>query len=140
MNARRVFILGTMIVTMSFAGTAWGKSAITPIPMPKWSIVDLENSSENEDDEFLSALNQSSEEEVADKLYRGHSLRSIAQSNGGDYDKVIALQIRQLQAQLDERLASGSISSEQHSLQSMEITQLITDSANKAYISSDFKL
>ena len=134
MNMKRVFILGTMIVTMSFAGSAWSKSTIYPIPEPKWSIVDLDSSSENEDDELLSALNQASEEELAEKLYQGHSLRTIADSSGGNYAKAIAIQIKQLQTQLDERLASGSISSEQHALQSMEIAELITESANRAYI------
>lgn len=42
MNMKRVIIIGTMIVTMSFAGTAWGQSAISPIPTAKWSIVDLD--------------------------------------------------------------------------------------------------
>ncbi|MBB6019137.1 hypothetical protein HNR77_000194 [Paenibacillus sp. JGP012] len=134
MNIKHVMFVGTMIVTMSFAGTAWGKSAISPIPMPKWSIVDLDNSSESEDDELLGALNQSSEEELADKLYQGQSLRSIAQNSGGNYDRVIAIQIKQLQEQLDERLANGSISSEQHALQSMEVAELIIESANRAYI------
>lgn len=134
MNMKRVFILGTMIVTMSFAGSAWSKSTISPIPEPKWSIVDLENSNENEDDDLLSALNQASEEELAEKLYQGHSLRTIAESSGGDFAKAIAIQIKQLQSQLDERLASGSISSEQHALQSLEIAELLTESANKTYI------
>ncbi|KAA8784416.1 hypothetical protein ABIE27_002486 [Paenibacillus sp. 4624] len=134
MNMKRVFILGTMIVTMSFAGSAWSKSTISPIPEPKWSIVDLDNSNENEDDDLLGALNQASEEELAEKLYQGHSLRTIAESSGGDLAKVVAIQIKQLQTQLDERLASGSISSEQHALQSMEIAELIAESANRAYI------
>lgn len=34
MNMKRVFILGTMIVTMSFAGSAWSKSTISPFPNP----------------------------------------------------------------------------------------------------------
>ncbi|WP_366289146.1 hypothetical protein [Paenibacillus sp. AN1007] len=134
MNMKRVFILGTMMITMSFAGSAWSKTTISPIPEPKWSIVDLNNSRENEGDELLAALNQASEEELKEKLYQGHSLRTIAESSGGNYAKAIAIQIKQLQAQLDERLASGSISSEQHALQSMEIAGLITASADKAYI------
>jgi hypothetical protein len=123
-----------MMITMSFAGSAWSKTTISPIPEPKWSIVDLNNSRENEGDELLAALNQASEEELKEKLYQGHSLRTIAESSGGNYAKAIAIQIKQLQAQLDERLASGSISSEQHALQSMEIAGLITASADKAYI------
>ncbi|WP_342555290.1 hypothetical protein [Paenibacillus sp. FSL R7-0652] len=134
MNMKRVFILGTMMITMSFAGSAWSKTTISPIPEPKWSIVDLNNSRENEGDELLAALNQASEEELKEKLYQGHSLRTIAESSGGNYAKAIAIQIKQLQAQLDERLASGSISFEQHALQSMEIAGLITASADKAYI------
>ncbi|WP_339241134.1 hypothetical protein MKX40_09860 [Paenibacillus sp. FSL R5-0517] len=132
MNMKRVIIIGTMFVTMSFAGTAWGQSAISPIPTAKWSIVDLDPG-EGSSDELLSALNQSSEEDLYQKLYNGKSLRTITEENRGNWDEVIAIQVRQLREQLDERLASGSISSKQHAAQQAELEALVTQSANTAY-------
>lgn len=82
MNMKRVIIIGTMFVTMSFAGTAWGQSAVSPIPTAKWSIVDLDPG-EGSSDELLSALNQSSEEDLYQKLYNGKSLRTITEENRG---------------------------------------------------------
>ncbi|QLG41611.1 hypothetical protein HW560_28145 [Paenibacillus sp. E222] len=132
MNMKRVIIVGTMIVTMSFAGTAWGRSAISPIPLTKWSIVNIDTKDESED-ELLSALNQPSEDDLVQNLYAGKSLRMIADENDGDFNEVVALQIRQLKEQLDQRLASGSISAEQHAVQSSELEELVTESANTAY-------
>ncbi|MFC9707723.1 hypothetical protein ACFTRD_06155 [Paenibacillus sp. NPDC056933] len=132
MNMKRVMIVGTMIVTMSFAGTAWGKSAISPIPLAKWSIVNLDTK-DGSGDELLSALNQASEDDLVQDLYVGKSLRMIAEENGGDINEVISLQVRQLREQLDQRLASGSISPEQHAVQTAELEELVTESANAAY-------
>ncbi|WP_339303129.1 hypothetical protein [Paenibacillus sp. FSL R5-0519] len=132
MNMKRVIIIGTMFVTMSFAGTAWGQSAVSPIPTAKWSIVDLDPG-EGSSDELLSALNQSSEEDLYQKLYNGKSLRTITEENRGNLDEVIAIQVRQLREQLDERLASGSISSKQHAAQQAELEALVKQSANTAY-------
>ncbi|MDN4600895.1 hypothetical protein P5G61_06650 [Paenibacillus sp. F6_3S_P_1C] len=132
MNIKRVIIVGTMVVTMSFAGTAWGRSAISPIPLAKWSIVNIDTKDESKD-ELLSALNQQSEDDLFQNLYAGKSLRMIADENEGDLNEVIALQIRQLKEQLDQRLANGSISSEQHAVQSGELEELVTASAHAAY-------
>ncbi|WP_342572497.1 hypothetical protein MKY85_09975 [Paenibacillus sp. FSL R5-0749] len=132
MNMKRVIIIGTMFVTMSFAGTAWGQSAVSPIPTAKWSIVDLDPG-EGSSDELLSALNQSSEEDLYQKLYNGKSLRTITEENRGNLDEVIAIQVRQLREQFDERLASGSISSKQHAAYQAELEELVTQSANTAY-------
>ncbi|WP_440118645.1 hypothetical protein [Paenibacillus sp. QZ-Y1] len=132
MNMKRVMIVGTMVVTMSFAGTAWSKSAISPIPLTKWSIVSMAAEDKNED-KLLTALNQPSEEDLYQELLVGKSLRTIAGENGGDFSQVITLQISQLKEQLDERLASGSIGLEQHAAQSEELEELVTRSANASY-------
>ncbi|PQP82315.1 hypothetical protein C0Q44_12685 [Paenibacillus sp. PCH8] len=132
MNMKRVITVGTMMVSMSFAGTAWGQSAISPIPTAKWSIVDLDTR-EDSGDELLNALNQPSEEKLYQELYNGKSLRMITEANNGDLTEVIALQVKQLREQLDERLASGTISSDQHTAQQAELEELVTQSANTAY-------
>ncbi|MCM3173392.1 hypothetical protein [Paenibacillus sp. MER 99-2] len=136
MNMKRVIIVGTMIVTMSFAGTAWSKSAITPIPLAKWSIISMNatDQSEQNEDALLHALNQTTDAEFVRDLYAGKSLRMIAEQNDGDIDAVIALQVTQLSKQLDERLANGSISLEQYTAQQSELISLVTESANTSYL------
>lgn len=123
MNIKRVMIVGTMIVAMSFGGTAWGLPALTVSPVAKWS-----TPTSMGDDKLLEALNQSSDEELYEALYDGKSLHDIALENGGDIDKVIQLQVDQLTRQLDARLASGSISTQQHTAQKSELTELVTQS------------
>lgn len=132
MNMKRVIIIGTMIVTMSFSETAWGQSAISPIPTAKWSIVDLDTR-ERSGDELLSALNQPSEADLYEELYSGKSLRTITEESNGNLNEVIAIQVRQLKEQLDERLANGSISSEQHAAQQAELEELVRQSTNTVY-------
>lgn len=136
MNMKRVIIVGTMIVTMSFAGTAWSKSAITPIPLAKWSIISMNptDQSEQKEDALLHALNQTTDAELVQDLYAGKSLRMIAEENDGDINAVIALQVTQLSKQLDERLANGSISLEQYTVQQSELISLVTKSANTSYV------
>ncbi|MFS0869947.1 hypothetical protein [Paenibacillus xylanilyticus] len=132
MNMKRVMFVGTMIVTMSFAGTAWSKSAISPIPLTEWSIVSI-NTKDESKDELMNALNQSSEENLYQDLYAGKSLQTIAEENDGDFSQVVALQVNQLSQQLDDRLASGSISEEQYMAQLAELEELVLESATTSY-------
>jgi hypothetical protein len=132
MNIKRVMFVGTMIVTMSFAGTAWSKSAISPIPLTEWSIVSINTKDDNKD-ELLTALNHSSEEDLYQDLYAGKSLQTIADENDGDFSQVVALQVNQLRQQLDDRLASGSITQEQYEAQHAEIEQIVLESARTSY-------
>ncbi|CAM4215118.1 SHOCT domain-containing protein [Paenibacillus typhae] len=124
MNIKRVMIVGTMIVAMSFGGTAWGRTAALALPVAKWST----STPVADKDELLDALNQSSEEELYESLYEGKSLKDIAAENGGNIDSVINLQIAQLTEQLDLRLASGSITAEQYTAQKAELRELVTQS------------
>ncbi|QSF45402.1 hypothetical protein [Paenibacillus tianjinensis] len=129
MNIKRVMIVGTMIVAMSFGGTAWGKPAAVTLPVAKWST----SASVADKDELLDALNQSSDEELYEALYDGKSLKDIAAENGGNIHKVINLQVAQLTQQLDSRLASGSISREQYTVQKAELRELVTQSVTTAF-------
>ena len=56
------------------------------------------------------------------------SLADIASANHTDVQHVIDLQVGELKAQLDERLASGSLSQADYDLQNQELTELITAS------------
>ncbi|MHA6532148.1 SHOCT domain-containing protein [Paenibacillus sp. BAC0078] len=123
MNIKRVMIVGSMIVAISFGGTAWGKPLASASPVAKWSATSVA-----EKDDLLEALNQSSDEELYDALYDGKSLKDIAADNGGSIDSVINLQVAQLTQQLDARLASGSITQQQYTAQKAELKEIVAQS------------
>lgn len=130
MNIKRVMIVGTMIVAMSFGGTAWGKPALHTLPVAKWSTSDVADT-----DELLDALklNPTSDEELYDALYDGKSLRNIAEENGGNVTQVINLQVKQLTQQLEARLASGSITPQQFNAQKAELREIVAQSVETSF-------
>ncbi|MEK3712328.1 MULTISPECIES: hypothetical protein [unclassified Paenibacillus] len=130
MNIKRVMIVGTMIVAMSFGGTAWGKPALHTLPVAKWSTSDVADT-----DELLDALNlnPTSDEELYDALYDGKSLRNIAEENGGNVTQVINLQVKQLTQQLEARLASGSITPQQFNVQKAELREIVAQSVETSF-------
>ncbi|GIO68313.1 hypothetical protein [Paenibacillus cookii] len=128
MNIKRVMIVGTMVVILSFGNTALSGSITSACPAPKWSSTDAP-----EKDDFLKALNQSSDEELVQSLYEGKSLHDIASEQGGDIENVIELQVAQLSKQLDDRLRSGSITAEQHAAHKAEIRELVEQSVYTSF-------
>lgn len=123
MNIKRVMIVGTMVVVMSFGGTAWSGSITSASPVAKWTTTGVA-----EKDDLLEALNQSTDEELYDSLYEGKSLHDIASRQGGDIENVIELQMNQLTQQLDERLHSGSITLEQYIAHKAELQEIVEQS------------
>ncbi|WP_410513151.1 hypothetical protein PaeBR_01355 [Paenibacillus sp. BR2-3] len=123
MNIKRVMIVGTMVVAMSFGGTAWSKLMGSANPVAKFSIASVADN-----DELLEALNQSSDEELYEALYDGKSLHDIAAEHSGNIGSVINLQVAQLAKQLDLRLASGSITEDQYAAHRAELEEIVTRS------------
>jgi len=128
MNIKRVVIIGTMVVAMSFGGTSWGKLTVSASPVAKWS-----TSSVAESDDLLDALNQSSDEELYEALYSGKSLQDIVTEQDGNIADVIHLQVSQLTKQLQLRLASGSITEQQYIVQKAELKDIITQSVQTSF-------
>ncbi|MWV42801.1 hypothetical protein GRF59_04100 [Paenibacillus sp. HJL G12] len=128
MNIKRVMIVGTMVVVMSFGGTALGGSITSASPVLKWSFPGVA-----EKDDLLDALNYSSDEELYDSLYEGQSLHDIAVDRGGNIAKVIELQTAQLAQQLDDRLNSGSITAEQYAAHKEELKEIVEQSVFTAF-------
>lgn len=128
MNIKRVMIVGTMVVAMSFGGTSWGKISVSANPVAKWS-----SASVADNDELLAALNQSSDEELYEQMYDGKSLHDIAEESNGSIENVIDLQVEQLSQQLYLRWASGSISDEQYAEHLAEIREIITQSVHTSF-------
>ncbi|CAM4402532.1 hypothetical protein [Paenibacillus tarimensis] len=122
MNPKRIIVVGTLafaITISSMIGTdnANAQSAVAPQSM-----------SQDTDDIFLRALGAEDEEEVYQALYSGMSLAELAETNNSDIKELIRLQIAELTAQLDERLASGSLTLEEYQAQKAELPEIIISS------------
>lgn len=125
MNIKRVMIVGTMVVVISFGNSALNGSVTNASPIARVSTADHRAS---EKDALLAALNQSSDKELYEDLFEGKSLHDIAAAQGGDIDEVIELQTRQLSQQLDERLRNGSISAKQYKEHQEELKEIVKQS------------
>ncbi|MBE9914232.1 hypothetical protein G8C92_09335 [Paenibacillus donghaensis] len=125
MNIKRVMIVGTMVVIMSFGSTALSGSITSASPATKFSSTGI---ADKDKDDLLEALNQSSDEELYESLYEGKSLHDIASEQGGNIASVIQIQMAQLTQQLDERLRSGSITAEQYAAHKEELREIVEQS------------
>lgn len=123
MNITRVMIVGTMVIVLSFGSTALSGSNVNANPVTKMYSTDS-----TKQDDLLEALNQSSDEELYESLHEGKSLYDIASVQGGDIENVIDLQMTQLTQQLDDRLRSGSITTEQYTVYKEELKDIVEES------------
>ncbi|MNC78493.1 hypothetical protein D3C75_1307140 [compost metagenome] len=57
----------------------------------------------------------------------------IAEENGGNIAGVIDLQVSQLTEQLNQRLASGSITRQQYTAQKAELKEIVTQSVMTSF-------
>lgn len=127
MNIKRVIIVGTVVVVMSF-GNAWTSLTVNASSPVQWSTSDVADQ-----DELLEALNQPTNEDLYEALYDGKSLQDIASEQNKDIEDVINLQVAQLTEQLDERLAAGSITAEQYSAYKAELRDIVTESVRTSF-------
>ncbi|MDO7908195.1 hypothetical protein Q5741_17470 [Paenibacillus sp. JX-17] len=127
MKPRHIIIVGTVVVAMTVSNAAWGKTAVrADAASATKTLTRAIPAAEQED--LLSLLKLNSEEQLHDALYNGQSLAEIAQSQNVNVEKVINLQVQELGAQLDQRLAAGSLTEGQYKEQKRELTSMITDS------------
>jgi len=119
---RRMFMVGTMAFAIALSAALWNNENI-----------DTLSSSGQADhivakDPLLQILGLSSDEEMYSALSNGQTLADIASDNEADIEQVIKLQTSQMTEQLDQRLASGSITAEVYEAQKAELTSVITNS------------
>lgn len=123
MDIKRVIIVGTVVIVMSF-GNAWSSLTANASSSTQWSTTSVAD----KDELLLKALNQSTDDDLYDALYDGKSLQDIAIEQNTDIEDVINLQVTQLTEQLDSRLASGSITAEQYTAHKAELRDIVTES------------
>jgi hypothetical protein len=123
MDIKRVIIVGTVVVVMSF-GNAWSSLTANASSLAQWSTTNVADP----DELLLEALNQPTDKDLYEALYDGKSLQDIASEQDKDIENVINLQVAQLSQQLDSRLATGSITTEQYVAHKAELRDIVTES------------
>lgn len=133
LKLKKVVILGTMalVITINPSFSSYLTTLAYAAHPSKQS--SLSNDAERPEDELNGLLGASSDQEVYDALLEGQSLTDIAELNGQDADRVIQLQITQLQEQLRQRLKEGSLTREAYELQLQELPELVANSAQTRY-------
>jgi hypothetical protein len=137
MDARSIIILGTMVIAITVHSVVFSEEvSVTALGAadPKtgsYHAVTKEPAAKDNEyaaNTFLEAIGAGSNEEVYDALYEGRTLADIARGNGKDPSSVVQLQISELEQQLDERLAHGSLPIEQYHAHKAELAELVTAS------------
>jgi len=130
-NLKRIWIIGTLALGITLgSGLAGGKveaEAVYRETPPASS-----DETTNKPNAFLYALGAQSEQAVYDLMYEGLSLREIAGLGGGSEDELAALQIRELEQQLEQRLADGQITKEAYIAYKAELPEIISASLSSS--------
>ncbi|MGG3454496.1 MULTISPECIES: hypothetical protein [Paenibacillus] len=130
---KKVVILGTMalVITINPSMSGYLTSLAYAAHPSKQS--STSNHTERPEDELNGLLGAASDKDVYDALLEGESLADIAESHGQDADRVVRLQVAQLQEQLQKRLNEGSLTQEAYELQLQELPELVAQSARTRY-------
>lgn len=138
MHPKRIIISGTIAVVVTIS-TGLHSEKIYASPLVKLISINLDKikpqlkkSQAEADlpagDPLHAALGTSSDEELYQAVYSGQSLAQIASANQGDAQRIIDLQLAELEQQLGERLAAGSLTYEQYEAQKAELPAIVTSS------------
>lgn len=136
MSPKRMIMISTMAFAIALSTTLWSEdtSASTYIPSDQSNNYNKQNKNKGQaiysvdQDPLQQILGLSSEEDIYESLSNGQSLADIANANNADIQQVIELQTAEMTEQLDQRLASGSISQDVYEAQKAELTSIITSS------------
>ena len=121
---KKIIIVGSVVFAITVGGVSWNSHASSsPLTLSFNTMVPIK-------EDLLHVLKLSSNEELYNALYDGNTLADLAQSKDVDVQKVINLQVSELTAQLDLRLASGSLTLQQYEEQKSEVRDLITNSVH----------
>ncbi|WP_018751686.1 hypothetical protein [Paenibacillus sanguinis] len=130
---KKVVIIGTMalviIINPNFTGYLTSLAYIANSSKEP----SLSEPAGHEDNELDRLLGVSSEREVYDALLEGQSLAVLAEANGQPPQHVVDLQVKQLQAQLLQRVNDGSLTQEAYELQMRELPDLLASSVYGKY-------
>ncbi|MNI11078.1 hypothetical protein D3C73_642090 [compost metagenome] len=140
MHPKRILIVGTMALAITFGFSVWSdetqangsihpadqsKSVETKEPTPLSNQFQITHP-----DDLTQVLGLASDEDVDNALYSGQSLADLADEQQIDVQNIIDLQVSQLNEQLIQRLSSGSLSPSQYVELHSELEDIITQSVH----------
>ncbi|OWA35408.1 hypothetical protein B9G55_12240 [Saccharibacillus sp. O16] len=128
---KRIWIVGTLALGITLgSGLAGGKVEAEAVyrETPPTSIDETRSGQ----DAFLHAIGAASQQDVYELMYEGLSLREIAAISGGSEDALIALQVRELEQQLEQRLADGQITREAYIAYKAELPEIVAASLDSS--------
>jgi hypothetical protein len=131
MNPKQMIMIGTLAFALtlgSFTGNSVSRAGAATDLLNLTDSADPDTSTSNED-EFLESLGVSSDEQVYESLLQGVSLAELAASRNKDVEALVQLQMNEMTAQLDARLAQGHISISEYEAQRSELKDILTRSA-----------
>ncbi|WP_442601964.1 hypothetical protein [Paenibacillus sp. KN14-4R] len=141
MHPKQFIMVGTMAFAITIGFTFWKEDNQVHAASIQLVKVDTQTTDKQEEltsvspytdlnnnESFKMTLGASSDEDIYDALYDGKTLADIAAGNNQDVQSIINLQVAEMTAQLDERLASGSITPTVYHAQKSELSSIITDS------------
>ncbi|MNC38881.1 hypothetical protein D3C75_875120 [compost metagenome] len=130
-------MIGTIVIMITLNGGP-GRDGVSTAEAA--SLILLDTSSQADDaaavdfsesrDPLTRAIGEEADSVIYDALLEGKTLADVAYDHGADVDSLISHQVGQLSAQLDERLASGSISEEVYAAQSAELYEIVARSVH----------
>ncbi|GGO00733.1 hypothetical protein GCM10010969_22270 [Saccharibacillus kuerlensis] len=128
---KRIWIVGTLALGITL-GSSLGGGRVEAEAVYRETPPASSDETTRSRDAFLYALGTQSEQEVYDLMYEGLSLREISSLNGGSEEALITLQVRELEQQLEQRLADGQITKEAYIAYKAELPEVVTASLSSS--------
>ncbi|WP_172253358.1 hypothetical protein [Saccharibacillus deserti] len=126
-NLKRIWIVGTLALGITL-GSSLGGGKVEAEAVYRDTPPASSDETVGSKDAFLYALGAQDEQQVYDLMYEGFSLGEIAVLGGGSEEQLIALQVRELEQQLEQRLADGQISKEAYIAYKAELPEIVAAS------------
>lgn len=137
MTTKQWIMISTIVIMITLNGGP-GKDGLRTADAASLAFLDTTASTADRDeapaaascDPLDAAIGEDADNVIYYSLLEGKSLAEVADDHEADVDSLIQYQVSQLSAQLDERLASGSISEETHAAQSLELYEIVSRSVH----------
>lgn len=139
MTTKQWIMIGTIVIMITLNGGP-GRDGIRTAEAASVTFLDTSSQADSEDaaaaelarvsDPLGQAIGEEADSVIYDALLQGKTLADVAYDYGADVDSLIRHQVAQLTAQLDERLAAGSISEEVYAAQRGELYDIVARSVH----------
>lgn len=142
MNPKQFIVVGTVAIAITLGGGIWCNESSAHPSLGTQGKCSTFKSKEAKITIYLNTPVQEnglanqlgmSEDELYHALYDGNSLADIAEERQVDVQSIIDLQVAEMTQQLDQRLASGSLTPETYHLQKSELPAIIAESTYLRY-------